>query len=378
MADASKLFEDVKARKNTSRLLTADRFVKSVEACSEAGVCPTSMFDPNANWMDTIKQSESKLVHVSKMDWVKSPGKVSKGSCMDFDCVVTTTSLDRDGDILETSGAFFAKDAPIPFLWQHIPIKPIGKMIGIVEHREDLLKTRIGILDFDFGRDVAKMIEFGMLQISHGFDPTEYEPLEGDKGWHFKEFEIFEISGVSVPSNRDAQIETFTQKEFKPESEPVKAWRKSLNDAEKITGKGVNFEEGEDSLDVECSCKNSDGHNANQAAEEGEEEHEDISQTKDGGDQESPDTSAPDKTGFEKESADEEKGGMTHCPHCGEKLDEEKSTDWWQKMCGQIIEAAYEEDIENVKSVADSLQRIVSLKKGSETWEDTFEFLLKE
>ena len=74
------------------------------------------------------------------------------------------------------------------------------------------------------------------------------------------------------------------------------------------------------------------------------------------------------------------------CPHCNEKIDTcpychemigEKHTEWFMKMAGEVVEAAYEEDVSRVKSIADSLQRIVAMKSANNHWEETFSLITK-
>jgi HK97 family phage major capsid protein len=76
------------------------------------------------------------------------------------------------------------------------------------------------------------LIEFGALRISHGFAPLQYEEMVDDDdkfvGWHIKEYEIMEVSLVSVPSNVDAVITAYGEEKL---SHPVvKEWAKGFYD----------------------------------------------------------------------------------------------------------------------------------------------------
>ncbi len=122
---------------------------------------------------------------------------------MQFDCVISTSRVDRDGDTLITSGA--EPDPKMPLLWQHNAQTPVGKLLTITSHTKDELCGRFAIADTEFGRAAAKLIDFGALRISHGFQPIEYEP-KTNGGWLIKRFTIMEASLVSVPSNVDAEI----------------------------------------------------------------------------------------------------------------------------------------------------------------------------
>src|SRR5262245_54604133 len=55
-------------------------------------------------------------------------GKLTPGSICDFEAVITSGRKDRDGDILEPSGAIL--DPQCPLLWQHLPTMPIGRLVS--------------------------------------------------------------------------------------------------------------------------------------------------------------------------------------------------------------------------------------------------------
>ena len=143
---------------------------------------------------------------------------------------LTTPSEDRDGDTLQTAGA--KVDPKMPFLWQHVHTLPIGKMVRVVEHSKDILKVATVLLDLnELTSDVAKLFEAEALRFSHGFIPTNFEERKGGPTARFNvlEYEVVEESGVSVPSNRDAEVELFSR--GKLESDLIKSHAKSLFDA---------------------------------------------------------------------------------------------------------------------------------------------------
>lgn len=143
---------------------------------------------------------------------------------------LTTPSEDRDGDTLQTAGAMM--DPKAPLLWQHLHTSPIGKMVRIIEQNKDLLKVATVLLDLnDLTSDAAKLVEAGALRFSHGFIPLEFEERKGGPYARFNvlKFEIVEESLVSVPSNRDAEIELFSR--GKLTSEPFKNHAKALFDS---------------------------------------------------------------------------------------------------------------------------------------------------
>jgi hypothetical protein len=173
-------------------------------------------------WDKALKDASSKLVYRAKNMTVLSAEDLkdkafdgfqlprTEKACLDFACVLTSTSKDRDGDILESAGAII--DPKMPLLWQHIPLQPIGKLTQVIKQGQNKIYVAFAVIDSPLGRDAAQLFEFGALRISHGFKPLKFEPLEpakGDQtkpGWHVKEYEVMEGSGVSIPSNTEAVL----------------------------------------------------------------------------------------------------------------------------------------------------------------------------
>jgi HK97 family phage major capsid protein/HK97 family phage prohead protease len=149
------------------------------------------------------------------------------GIAAEFTAVVTTAKEDRDHDILEPAGAVL--DSQMPLLWQHDPAQPIGKYVGTVQHDAESVVAKYQVADTPLGRDAAALLKLGVLRISHGFRPLEYEPRKGGSGgggFHIKRFEMVETSLVSIPSNTDAQVLTLSAKSF--ETPAVRQWVKGL------------------------------------------------------------------------------------------------------------------------------------------------------
>ncbi|HEX7447739.1 MAG TPA: phage major capsid protein, partial [Pirellulales bacterium] len=125
--------------------------------------------------------------------------------------------------MLETSGAQL--DPAAPLLWQHLPDLPIGRLLAEDQRTSDRLTGSFAIAGTALGQDAALLAEHGALRISHGFLPTAWEPLDIDDpsaGYHILQFQILEVSLVSVPSNPDAVIEAFSRQKL--EHPLVKAW----------------------------------------------------------------------------------------------------------------------------------------------------------
>lgn len=130
----------------------------------------------------------------------------------------TTPEPDRSGDVVDPLGAKFA--AEIPLLWQHSHWSPVGTA--------KLLKpTKAGI---DFVATVARVAESGELKsrvdmawqsvkaalvkgVSIGFRPIAFDYMS-EGGIRFREYEIFELSLVTIPANASATIQSI--KAFSP------------------------------------------------------------------------------------------------------------------------------------------------------------------
>lgn len=125
--------------------------------------------------------------------------------------VATTPSLDRAGDTVQPLGAKFM--LPLPLLFHHNHEMPIGKVTK-------LTVTKDGIL---FEAEIAKIEEEGILKnrtdeawqsvksgltsaVSIGFSSSKYSSTK--TGIDFEEWEMYELSLVTIPANRDATIQT--------------------------------------------------------------------------------------------------------------------------------------------------------------------------
>ena len=218
-----------------------DRLVKDAENrlvyCDEGMVVTQAgNGDGNATVYDVqdVKLADGQTISLA----FPSTKKVNKrpsvpGSIMDFECVITSQRKDRDGDVLEPSGA--KPDPKMPLLAYHNPLMPIGKFCETTQQSKDALMGRFAIADTPLGHDMATLTEFGALRISHGFLPTVFEEIKAEKsgdfiGWHVKEFDVLEVSLVPIPSNVDAEIYHFdTRKLHDPMVKSwAKAWIKSL------------------------------------------------------------------------------------------------------------------------------------------------------
>lgn len=125
--------------------------------------------------------------------------------------IASTPSPDRSDDIVDPNGAKFA--LPIPFLWQHMHSQPIGQVTEAVVtdkgievtvqiakiEEEGKLKERVD--------EAWQSIKSGLVRgLSIGFRGIEVEDIPRSWGLHFKQWEWFELSAVTVPANSEASI----------------------------------------------------------------------------------------------------------------------------------------------------------------------------
>lgn len=177
----------------------------------------------------------AKVLELPSMEKGVSAKDAPAGSVLVFDYVITTKDEDRDGDVLDPSGATL--DESRPLLFNHISSQPIGRPLKTLQQNGKRIKVRSAIMgkvgdrDFPLGMDVAALVEFGALRrMSHGFLPDfeTIEPREKDDevvGWHIGKYEIMEDSVVSVASNRGALIEAWNLLGEKAFATP---WAKSM------------------------------------------------------------------------------------------------------------------------------------------------------
>ena len=125
--------------------------------------------------------------------------------------IASTPSPDRSDDIVDPKGAKFA--LPIPFLWQHMHSQPIGQVTEAVVtdkgievtvqiakiEEEGKLKDRVD--------EAWQSIKSGLVRgLSIGFRGIEVEDIPRSWGLHFKQWEWFELSAVTVPANSETSI----------------------------------------------------------------------------------------------------------------------------------------------------------------------------
>lgn len=128
--------------------------------------------------------------------------------------IATTPKPDRENDIIDPMGAKFT--LPIPFLWQHDSKTPCGNVV----------EAQVTPKGIEVGIQFPKIEEVGLLKdevdkcwqsikyklvrgLSVGFRPLGSESVEsigGSYGLHFKEWDWYELSAVTIQANTDAII----------------------------------------------------------------------------------------------------------------------------------------------------------------------------
>lgn len=127
--------------------------------------------------------------------------------------IASTPSPDRDGDILDSDGAKFGSETP--FLWQHSRYEPIGNCTAkkvkdglqitaqLVKPTPDMPSQLAARLD-----EAWTSIKSGLVKgLSIGFKPIKYAFLDSG-GIHFLEWELLEVSAVTIPANAECNITT--------------------------------------------------------------------------------------------------------------------------------------------------------------------------
>lgn len=117
--------------------------------------------------------------------------------------IASTPRPDRMGDVVDPKGATFA--TPFPLLWQHRHDAPIG-WVRAVRVTDEAIEVRAEVAAGIPAADAAwQQIEAGLVaHLSVGFRGIKHEAKSG--GLHWKQWELLELSVVTIPANSDARI----------------------------------------------------------------------------------------------------------------------------------------------------------------------------
>lgn len=223
--NAAQLLRSIHSRAEHRGIITADHWLHDLTVCLD-GRCPSGVLDgvTKRQWNAWLKAASQKPTYqagsIGEFCKAQDGNALPPHTIATFPAIITTTTQDRDGDILESKGA--QPDPLMPLLWQHIPDMPIGRLLGKAKVQSAKVTGRFTLANTPLGTDAALLAEHGALRISHGFLPLKWEPLDDGAGFHILEFKILETSLVSVPSNPDAVIEAFSREKL--HHPLVKAW----------------------------------------------------------------------------------------------------------------------------------------------------------
>ena len=264
-----RLLKHAQSRNTRSRwgIGVASTYLRQLESCFEGGACPAAHEGMTKNaYQAMIKRAEETITWCQPKMGVKGFRQPDTkeltdipGAIMMLDCIITSSKRDRDHDILEPTGA--KVDLKQALLWQHDSFYPIGRMVELLTPPKSklYLPGRFAIIDNVLGRDAAYLVENGVLRISHGFQPEEYDPLtekqggeEVFTGWHIKVYEIMETSLVSVPSNTDAVITAWER--AKLHHPLTKRWGEKMFRARPPQGRGMDLPGTAKDAAPACTC----------------------------------------------------------------------------------------------------------------------------
>lgn len=124
--------------------------------------------------------------------------------------IASTPSTDRAGDIVEPKGAKFK--VPFPLLSQHDHQSPIGHVTSakVTDKGIEIEASIAKDSGLDYVDRAWAQIKAGLVRgLSIGFRAIKAEPVDADrpyKGIRFKEWELFELSAVTIPCNAECNI----------------------------------------------------------------------------------------------------------------------------------------------------------------------------
>jgi len=128
-----------------------------------------------------------------------------------FRGIATTPSVDRAGDIVEPKGAQFS--LPIPLLWQHDAMDPIGWITSAkvtdkgIEVEGEIARVEAPASLSDRLASAWSMIKSGLVRgLSIGFQPLESEKIPNSYSLRFLKWSWLELSAVTIPMNAEASI----------------------------------------------------------------------------------------------------------------------------------------------------------------------------
>jgi HK97 family phage prohead protease len=152
----------------------------------------------------------------------------------EVEVIISTSTLARDGHILEPSGCDLTNYRVNPIvLWQHNPDVPVGRATDLVVEG-DKIRARITFAPVGISQkadEVRGLVKNGIVSgVSVGFDVIDAEPLDPKQprgGQRFTKWELLECSFCSVPADPGAAVTARAQtQEKKPMTTQTRAGKK--------------------------------------------------------------------------------------------------------------------------------------------------------
>ncbi len=131
----------------------------------------------------------------------------------EVEVVMSTAMMARDGHVLVPTGCRLANYRANPIvLWQHDAGEPVGRCEEISTTTAGVVgRVRFAPAGISATADMVRgLVKSGILgAVSVGFDPLKGEPLNPAKprsGQRFTDWELLELSFVSVPADTGAIV----------------------------------------------------------------------------------------------------------------------------------------------------------------------------
>jgi len=145
-----------------------------------------------------------------------------------MEVIMTTTTKDRDGDIVEALSLKFDNFLKNPVvLWAHdLNCPPIAKVLDVAV-KPDRVEAVVQFAETPFAKEVFGLYADGFLNAwSLGFIPKRIDSIQPDDtnpggyahagGYHILDAEVVELSAVPVPANAEALMKAL--KKTSPET----------------------------------------------------------------------------------------------------------------------------------------------------------------
>jgi hypothetical protein len=134
-----------------------------------------------------------------------------------FTAVISSVSIDRDGDVVEPAAVVTALQAwaplgkMIPLSWDHEYDADhiIGHIVpGSVKGTDAGEVEADGWIDqsFERGKHAWRLVKSGTLGFSYGYLIKTAEPRGTGKGLHISAMDIFEVTATPIPANGDTRV----------------------------------------------------------------------------------------------------------------------------------------------------------------------------